>query len=50
MKDDRLYLVQVLDCIDHIVGFTAESKRHLPVIAGLRRLIETFPCPFPRKM
>ncbi len=26
MKDDRLYLVHILDCIDHILQFTSEGK------------------------
>jgi uncharacterized protein with HEPN domain len=26
MKDDRLYLVHILDCIDHILQFTREGK------------------------
>lgn len=27
MKDDRLYLVHILDCIDHILQFTREGKK-----------------------
>jgi uncharacterized protein with HEPN domain len=26
MKDDRLYLVHILDCIDHILQFTSDGK------------------------
>ena len=26
MKDDRLYLVHILDCIDHILQFTGDGK------------------------
>lgn len=26
MKDDRLYLVHILDCIDHILQFTNDGK------------------------
>ncbi len=26
MKDDRLYLVHILDCIDHILHFTSDGK------------------------
>ena len=26
MKDDRLYLVHILDCIDHIMRFTGDGK------------------------
>lgn len=27
MKDDRLYLLHVQDCIDHVVEFTAEGRQ-----------------------
>ncbi len=26
MKDDRLYLVHILDCIDHILQYTSDGK------------------------
>lgn len=26
MKDDRLYLVHILDCIDHVLQFTNDGK------------------------